>query len=186
MHALHTDRLILREWRDSDRAPFAAMNSDPRVMGFFPQLLSRRESDALVDRINEHFVQHGFGLYAAELTATHVFFGYIGLAVPNFSAPFTPCVEIGWRLLANYWDKGLATEGARAVVNYAFHVLGLNSLVSFTVPQNVRSRRVMEKIGLTHSPAEDFDHPKLPAGHPLCRHLLYRLCKTDVLQNSPT
>jgi RimJ/RimL family protein N-acetyltransferase len=170
-----TDRLRLRGWRDSDREPFARINRDPLVMEFFPAPLSVPESSALFDRIESHFVQHGFGLWAAELRETAGFIGYIGLAVPRFDAPFTPCVEIGWRLDAAWWGKGLATEGARAVARHAFNVLHLEELVSLTVPANVRSRRVMEKLGMTHDPGEDFDHPMMPAGHPLRRHVLYRL-----------
>lgn len=111
-------RLILRRWRDSDREPFAKMNADPRVMEFFPYPLSGAESDALAGRINAHFEQHGFGLYAAELAADRCFIGFIGLAVPTFTAAFTPCVEIGWRLSAEYWGQGLATEGAREIVRF--------------------------------------------------------------------
>ncbi len=179
MSVLSTPRLVLRRWRDSDRQPFAAMNADPRVMEFFPHRLSRWESDAMADRIDAHFAEHGFGLYAAELKATQQFIGYIGLAVPRFTAPFTPCVEIGWRLAAEYWEQGLATEGALKVMSYAFDELNLNSLVSFTVPQNRRSIRVMEKIGMVHEPAESFDHPGLPAGDPLRPHSLYCLQKAD-------
>ena len=177
MTVLTTPRLILRPWREADRQPFADVNADPRVMEFMSALLSRSESDRLVDRIEEHFRVHGFGLYAAELRAEHLFIGYIGLAVPSFQAGFTPCVEIGWRLAANYWSNGLATEGARELVRYAFNELALNALVSFTVPQNLRSRRVMEKLSMTRNPADDFDHPLLPEGHPLRRHVLYRLDK---------
>ena len=144
-------------------------------MEFMPALLTRSESDLLVERINEHFRDHGFGLYAAELREDRTFIGYVGLAVPSFEARFTPCVEVGWRLAANHWGRGLATEGARAVVKHAFGELGLDEIVSFTVPANVRSRRVMEKIGMTHDASEDFDHPNLPVGHPLRRHVLYRL-----------
>jgi RimJ/RimL family protein N-acetyltransferase len=172
---IHTDRLHLRGWRDSDREPFARINRDPVVMEFFPAPLSAYESSALFDRIDAHFVQHGFGLWAAELRETADFVGYIGLAVPRFVAAFTPCVEIGWRLDAAHWGKGLATEGARAVARHAFNVLLLDELVSLTVPANVRSRRVMEKLGMTHDPRDDFDHPMMPAGHPLRRHVLYRL-----------
>lgn len=150
-------------------------------MEFFPGTLSREESDLLANRIEAHFEQHGFGPYAAELVEERAFIGYIGLAIPAFQAHFTsprrPCVEIAWRLAAEYWGRGLATEGARTVVEQAFGELGLSELVSFTVPGNVRSRRVMEKLGMTHDPAEDFDHPDLPAGHPLRRHVLYRLRK---------
>lgn len=179
MARLLTPRLILRPWRDSDRGPFAKINSDPRVMEYFPHVLARAESDAFVDQITMHFAEHRFGLYAAELAADRSFIGYIGLAVPKFTAAFTPCVEIGWRLAADHWGKGLASEGAREIVRFAFATAGLDSLVSFTVPGNRRSRHVMEKIGMMRDPAEDFDHPALPAGHPLQRHVLYRLHKAD-------
>ena len=172
---IRTERLLLRRWRDSDRLPFQAMNADPRVMEFMPSLLSPDESDALVDRAQAHFDRHGYGSFAAELIENHSFIGFIGLSIPNFDAPFMPAVEVGWRLAFEYWGHGLATEGARAAVHYAFGELGLDNLVSFTVPENLRSRRVMEKIGLTHDPNDDFDHPRLSEGHPLRRHVLYRL-----------
>lgn len=149
-------------------------------MEFMPSLLSQEESDALIDHIKSHFREHGFGLCAVELRQEHSFMGYIGLAVPRFRAIFTPCVEIGWRLSADYWGRGLATEGAREIVRYAFGSLGVKDLVSFTVPGNGRSRRVMEKLGMTHNPADDFDHPNLPPEHRLCRHVLYRLRRTEV------
>lgn len=172
---LRTERLILRRWRDLDREPFARINVDPAVMEHFPALLSREESDTMVDRIEVHFAKHGFGLWAAELQKSGEFIGYIGLAVPRFEAAFTPCVEIGWRLASEHWRKGLATEGARAVVRHAFGELGLDEIVSFTVPANFRSRRVMEKLDMTHDPRDDFDHPSLDEGHPMRRHVLYRL-----------
>jgi RimJ/RimL family protein N-acetyltransferase len=199
MNALSTPRLLLRPWQDSDREPFAQMNADPRVMEFLIGPLSREESDRLVDHIQAHFQQHGFGLFAAELreassrttepdspktsprprlssaSSAVSFIGFIGLAVPAFEAHFTPCVEIGWRLAPAHWGCGLATEGARAVLRYAFETLALEEVVSLTVPANLASRRVMEKVGMTHSPADDFDHPLLPPGHPLRRHVLYRL-----------
>jgi RimJ/RimL family protein N-acetyltransferase len=172
---LQTDRLLLRRWCDSDRLPFQQMNADPRVMEFFPASLSLAESDALVDRAQAHFDRHGFGPFAVEVLENHFFIGFIGLSIPNFDAPFMPAVEIGWRLAFDSWGRGLATEGARAVIRYAFEDLNLDSLVSFTVPENRRSRRVMEKLGMTHDPRDDFDHPALPEGHPLSRHVLYRL-----------
>jgi len=175
MPELETERLRLRRWRAEDREPFARMNDDAAVMEFFPSRLTREESDALVDRIETHFAEHGFGLWAAELRAEGSFIGYIGLAAPRFEAHFTPCVEIGWRLARANWGKGLATEGARAVVRDAFEELGLEELVSFTAPANVHSRRVMEKLGMTHDAREDFDHPLLPEGHWLRRHVLYRV-----------
>ena len=174
---LQTERLILRSWNDADREPFAQMNADPRVMEFFPSTLSREQSDALIKRIEAHFRQHGFGLYAAELRSNGTFAGFIGLNVPPFKARFTPCVEAGWRIAPELWGQGLATEGARAVIDYGFQVLRLKEIVSFTVPANLRSRRVMEKLGMTHNPAEDFDHPQLPPGHPLRRHVLYRVAR---------
>jgi len=155
------------------------MNADSRVMEFMPSLLSLDESNTLIDHFELHFRERGFGLCAAELRRNHSFVGFIGLAVPRFQAIFTPCVEIGWRLSAEYWGQGLATEGAREIVRSAFGNLGLKELVSFTVPSNWRSRRVMEKLGMSHNPAEDFDHPNLPQGHPLQRHVLYRLQRSQ-------
>jgi RimJ/RimL family protein N-acetyltransferase len=173
--AITTDRLLLRRWRESDRLPLQAMNSDPRVMEFMPTVLSSAESDALIDRAQVHFDRNGYGPFAAELLENQAFIGFIGLSIPNFDAPFMPAVEVGWRLAFDCWARGLATEGARAVVRHGFEELGLDSLVSFTVPGNLRSRRVMEKIGMTHDPRDDFDHPRLPEAHPLRRHVLYRL-----------
>jgi len=147
------------------------MNSDPAVMRYFPARLTREESDAAVDRIEEMLARRGFTLYAAEFRDTADFIGFIGLWVPSFM----DVVEIGWRLAPAWWNRGLATEGARAVLRHAFAYLGLDEVVAFTVPANLPSRRVMEKIGMTHDPSRDFDHPKIAAGHPLRRHLLYRI-----------
>src|SRR5579863_5304281 len=130
MEALETDRLFLRRWHDADREPFARMNADRVVMEYFPAPLSKPESDRLIDAIEAHFARHGFGLWAAELRATGGFIGYIGLAIPRFEAAFTPCVEIGWRLDAAHWGKGLATEGAQAILLHAFGALQLNEIVS--------------------------------------------------------
>jgi RimJ/RimL family protein N-acetyltransferase len=170
-----TTRLVLRRWKASDREPFARLNADPRVMRFFPSTLLRAESDEIAERIVRAFAERGWGLYAAESRASGEFLGFIGLSVPGFRAHFTPCVEIGWRLAAEHWNRGLATEGARAVVAHAFETLKLPELVSFTTESNFASRRVMEKIGMRHDPADDFDHPRLAEGHPLRRHVLYRL-----------
>lgn len=175
---LETPRLLLRPWRAADREPFARMNRDPRVMEFFPAPLNSEESNALIDRAEAHFALHGFGPFAAELRGTGEFIGFVGLSVPAFQAAFTPCVEIGWRLAAEHWGRGLATEGAREILDQAFTTLALSELVSFTVPANLRSRRVMEKLGMTRNPADDFDHPKIPAGHSLRRHVLYRIQRT--------
>lgn len=175
LSSITTERLILRHWRESDREPFARLNANVRVMEYMPHVLSRKESDALADRIEGHFRQHGFGLCAVEDRSDGSFIGFIGLSVPTFHAPFTPCVEVGWRLAAEYWGQGLATEGAREIARHGFETLGLDELVSFTVPTNTKSRRVMEKLGMAHDPSDDFDHPRLPEGHPLRRHVLYRL-----------
>jgi ribosomal-protein-alanine N-acetyltransferase len=172
---LTTARLHLRRWRHSDRTPFRALNADPRVMEFFPSTLTHEESDQAVDRIERHFDQHGFTLYAAELIETQTLIGFIGISVPALATPFMPAVEIGWRLAYDFWGRGLATEGARAVAQHAFTALHLPGLVSFTTAANHRSRRVMKAIGMVHDPAEDFDHPHLPQGHPLRPHVLYRL-----------
>ena len=172
---LATPRLLLRPWRQDDLPAFAVMNADPRVMEFMPGPLTRAESDAMAGRIREHFSRHGFGLWAVEVTGVAEFAGFVGLSVTDFRAHFTPCTEVGWRLAVEYWGRGYATEAAHAVLDHAFGRLNLGEVVSFTVPANGRSRRVMERLGMTHSPAEDFDHPGLPVGHPLRRHVLYRL-----------
>lgn len=176
---LRTERLILRRWRPEDREALAAMNEDPRVMEHFPTTLSREESDANYARIKAHFEQHGYGLWAAELLGVAPFVGFVGLAIPRFEAHFTPCVEIGWRLAAEYWGSGLATEGARAALAFGFESLDLAEIVSFTATANHRSRRVMEKLGMIHEPSKDFDHPLLPAGHRLSRHVYYRIARPD-------
>lgn len=175
MVMLTTPRLILRDWRDDDREAFARMNADPRVMEFLPRVLTRAESDHFVERVEQHIRVNGFGLYAAELREERAFIGFVGIWRVAFEAAFTPCVEIGWRLAGEYWGRGLATEGALAVAAHAFADVGLEEIVSFTVPANVRSRRVMEKIGMTRDATEDFDHPRVAEGSPLRRHVLYRL-----------
>lgn len=174
-----TPRLLLRRWRDSDREPFAAMNADSQVMEHFPNSLTRAESDARIERIERHFAEHGFGLWAVEVREGAPFAGFIGLAAPAFQADFTPCIEIGWRLAAAHWGQGYATEGAKAALAFGFETLGLDEIVSFTVPENVRSRRVMEKIGMWHDAASDFAHPLLPPDHRLSRHVLYRIRRPD-------
>ncbi|MFP2931712.1 GNAT family N-acetyltransferase [Pyxidicoccus sp. 3LG] len=174
---LRTGRLLLRAWRDEDLTPYAAMCGDPRVMEHFPSTLTRAECEAQVENIRRHFAERGFGLWAVEVPGVAPFIGFTGLSVPRFEAHFTPCVEAGWRIAAEHWGQGYATEAARAAVAFGFERLGLGELVSFTVPANVRSRRVMEKLGFTHDPAEDFDHPRLPEGHALRRHVLYRLSR---------
>jgi RimJ/RimL family protein N-acetyltransferase len=171
---LSTERLVLRPWRESDLAPFAALNADPRVMATLPKILDRAESDVLASRIMAGFEKRGFGLWAVEVPGITDFIGFVGLSVPHFQARFTPCVEIGWRLAFEHWGHGYATEGARAAMAFAFERLRLPEIVSFTWTGNARSRRVMERIGMTHSPADDFDHPALAPDHPLLHHVLYR------------
>jgi RimJ/RimL family protein N-acetyltransferase len=172
---LQTPRLHLRPWRDEDLAPFAEMNADPRVMEFFLKSLDRAESDLLVTRIRDHFDRHGFGLWAVEVPGVADFIGFVGLAIPRFEAHFTPCVEVGWRLAREHWSCGYATEAARAALEFGFRDLELEEIVSFTAAVNLRSRAVMERIGMTRSPDDDFDHPVLPEGHPLRQHVLYRV-----------
>ncbi len=151
------------------------MNDDPDVMRYFPAMLTTEESDMLVDRIEAHFSEHGYGPWAIEVVGDAPFIGACGLMRVGFEAPFTPAVEVGWRLARDRWDKGYATEAARAALAYGFDNLGLKEVVSFTVPSNVRSARVMERLGMTRDPADDFDHPALAPGHPLRRHVLYRI-----------
>lgn len=175
MSELYTERLILRRWRDSDRETFARMNADPEVMRFFPAPLSRAESDAFVDRIERHFDEHGFGLWAVEVPGVAPFVGDVGLSIPSFEAHFMPAVEVGWRLDRPFWGHGYATEAARAATVDAFGRVGLREIVSFTIPINLPSIRVMERLGMTRNPHDDFDHPGVAAGHPYRRHVLYRL-----------
>jgi RimJ/RimL family protein N-acetyltransferase len=172
---LGTDRLRLRRWRTSDLDPFAALNADPRVMEHFPAPLSRAESDAMVERIEATFDREGLGLWAVEVSDTREFAGFVGLWLPRFEAHFTPAVEVGWRLAAAHWGRGYATEAAQAAVADGFGRLELPEIVSFTSVGNERSQRVMRRLGMTHDPADDFDHPAMPPGHRLVRHVLYRL-----------
>lgn len=175
---LTTERLVLRRWRSSDLEPFAALNADPVVMEHFPAPLTRAESDALVERIEATFTREGLGLWAVEVSATGELAGFVGLARPAFAAHFTPAVEVGWRLAAAHWGRGYAAEAARAAVADGFDRLGLDEIVSFTSVGNVRSQRVMRAIGMTHDPADDFDHPGMPPSHRLVRHVLYRLSRS--------
>jgi ribosomal-protein-alanine N-acetyltransferase len=172
---LASGRICLRPWRETDREPFAAMNADPRVMEFFRGTLSGDESDALVDHIERHFRERNYGLWAVEVADVAPFIGFAGLHFTQFSAPFTPCVEIGWRLACDYWGHGYATEAARLALGHGFGTLALPEIVSFTSTTNHRSRAVMERLGMRRDPNDDFDRPSLPEGHPLRRHVLYRL-----------
>ncbi|HEX2576804.1 MAG TPA: GNAT family N-acetyltransferase [Aquihabitans sp.] len=183
--ALRTDRLVLRRWEQADRTPFAELNADPAVMADLPRLLSRAESDDMVDRIEATFEARGFGLFAVEVASTGAFAGFTGLWPATFEAHFTPAVEVGWRLARWSWGNGYATEAARAALDDGFSRLGLDEVVSFTAAVNRRSQRVMEKLGMRRDPADDFDHPSLPPGHRLERHVLYRQRAADLTDDGP-
>ena len=178
MHELGTERLLLRRWRPGDRGPFAALNADAEVMRHFPEQLTRRQSDTLADRIELAMERQGWGLWAVEERASGRFIGFTGLASPGFEAPFMPAVEIGWRLERAAWGRGLASEAATAATHFAFGELGLEEIVSMAVVANERSRAVMRRLGMTHDPADDFDHPLVEQPH-LRRHVLYRLRAAD-------
>lgn len=176
MPAMRTARLVLRDWRDDDLDAFAALNADPKVMEHYPAALTRAESDAMAARIRARIrEQDGWGLWAVEVPGESPFVGFVGLQHVPFEAHFTPAVEVGWRIAHAYWGRGYAPEAALASLDYGFGRLGLAEIISMTVPANVRSSRVMEKIGMKRDPSEDFDHPRLPEGHALRRHVLYRL-----------
>lgn len=177
---IETARLLLREWRDDDLAPYAEMNADPQVREFFPSLLTPAESDAEARAIQQKCVDGEFCLFAAELRETGQFAGFIGMQTMTFAVRGVaqPAIEIGWRLARHAWGKGLATEGARAVVEHAFQKLMLPEVVAIVVPANVRSRHVMDKLGMKHREDLAFDHPRIAEGHPLRRHLLYELRTT--------
>ena len=175
---LETERLILRQWRDSDGEAFSAINADPEVMRHFPAPLNRAESDALLARAQWKWRELGMCFFAVEAKGGGLI-GFVGLNPPMFEAHFTPCVEIGWRLARHAWGQGFATEAARASLEYGFNRLGLDQIVSFTVPMNRRSRALMERLGMTRDPADDFDHPDLPLDSGFSRLVLYRLGRED-------
>jgi RimJ/RimL family protein N-acetyltransferase len=172
---LEGPRLRLRPWRDADLAPLAALNGDPAVMRHFLKPLSREESDAWAARMCRHFEAHGWGFWPVELPGTAAFIGVVGLIHVAFEAPFAPAVEIGWRLAPAHQGRGYAEEAARLALAYGFGPLGLASIVAFTPPANMRSWRLMERLGLVRESL--FDHPRLPEGHPLRPHLLYRITR---------
>jgi len=176
---LTTDRIILRQWRSEDREPFAAINADPEVMRFFDQPRTCAESDATADRLEAHIDEHGFGFWAAELRETGEFVGFVGVEYVPPELSFSPAVEIGWRIDKRFWGKGLAPEGARACLLFAFSKLQLDEVVSFTAELNTPSIRVMEKIGMIRDKFGDFEHPAVPEGHPIRPHVLYRIGSND-------
>lgn len=176
--SLSTPRLVLRMWKSEDRAPFAELNRDPQVVEFLGGALTRGQSDALADRIDADLERRAFGLWAVEVPGITAFAGFVGLSVPRFDAPFMPAFEVGWRLARGCWGRGYATEGAIASLGYGFGEVGLDEIVSFSAEQNVRSRRVMERAGMTRDPADDFDHPLVASGF-LRHHVLYRARRLD-------
>jgi anti-anti-sigma factor len=171
---LRTERLLLRRWRREDREPFAALNADPLVMEHFVSVLTRAESDAFVDRIEARFDEMGFGLWAVEVPGVSPFIGFIGLSPIPDDLPFAPAMEVGWRLARRYWGQGYATEGARAALRCGTETFGINEFVSMTARTNLRSQRVMRRLGMIRHERDDFDHPRVPVGHPLRPHVLYR------------
>ncbi len=176
---LDTQRLRLRRWADRDRAPFATINADPVVMEHFPSPLTTDASDLLIDRIEQHFEDHGFGLWAVETRDDHRLIGFCGLAIPKFVTEFTPAVEIGWRLARQQWGRGYATESARAVLAFGFDTAGLDRILSWALPANRRSIQVMQRIGLRPAPELDFDHPRFMEDDRLRRHVVYRITRED-------
>lgn len=170
---VETRRLRLRQWEAADLEPFAALNADPRVMAFFPSPLTRPESDALADRCRSLIAARGWGFWAVEAKASREFIGFVGLHIPSAALPFSPCVEAGWRLAFGHWGKGFASEAAKAAIRIGFDRLGLTEIVSFTAVGNVRSRAVMERLGMQGSGTSE--HPQVPEHSGLRTHCLYRL-----------
>jgi RimJ/RimL family protein N-acetyltransferase len=183
---LATPRLQLRSWRDEDLEPYAALNADPKVREFFPSLQTRQESAESMQYIRDHWAQRGFGLWAVEVIGGAPFIGFIGLNVPSFDGAFMPSVELGYRLAFDHWGRGYATEGARAAIAFGFTTVGLAEIVAMTAAGNERSRRVMTRLGMTRNAADDFGHPNIGVGHPLRRHVLYRLTARDWAASTTT
>lgn len=176
IHQLETSRLVLRQWHKKDWAPFAQINADPEVMRYFPAPLTPSESNDMADKIYSLLNQRGWGFWAIELKENHTFIGFTGLHTPSESLPFSPCIEIGWRLDKHYWNNGYATEAAQVVLEFAFTELELAEIFAFTTVGNVASRRVMEKLGMKNT-QKNFAHPDIPIDNKLSEHVLYRLSK---------
>jgi len=172
---LATERVVLRRWTASDLEPFAALNADPAVMEHFPATLTREQTAAAIEWIEAGFEQRGYGLWAAEVPGEAPFIGFVGIQPVPRDLPFTPAVEIGWRLAPSFWGRGLATEAATAAMDFAFSDARLTELVAFTATTNARSMRVMARLRMSRDPAGDFEHPRIEAGHPLRKHVLYRI-----------
>ena len=182
---LRTGRLRLRGFGDADRPAFAAVNADPEVMRFMSRRLNRAESDLFIERILERWAADGFGLWAIERLDDSAFIGFAGLSEPSFTAHFTPAIEVGWRLARSAWGHGYATEAGSASLGFGFDVLGRGEIVSFTAVGNERSRRVMERLGMTRDPADDFEYPLVAADHPVRRQVLYRLTRERRAASNP-
>jgi RimJ/RimL family protein N-acetyltransferase len=176
---IHTERLVLRRWRDQDGDAFAALNSDPEVMEHFPAVLTREESDQMIRRIELHFEEFGYGLWAVDIRWAEKLIGFCGLSVPTFHTHFTPAVEVGWRLTREEWGNGYATEAARAAVDFGFEQADLDEVLSWTIPANERSQGVMKRLGMKRAPELDFDHPRFLDDERLRRHVVYRLTRDD-------
>ena len=185
MKIIETKRLILRTWEPTDLEPLSLINQDPVVMEYFPSTQNKDQTQTFITRMKEHFETYGYTLYAVQTKRNNICIGFVGLLKTSFKAHFTPATEIGWRLSPKHWGKGFATEAAQSVLHYGFIYLKLHEIVSFTVVKNVRSKRVMEKIGLKHDPSDDFDHPKVAQGHPCQRHVLYRLSREEYFDTKP-
>ncbi|PTY04106.1 GNAT family N-acetyltransferase [Verrucomicrobia bacterium LW23] len=177
-----TSRLRLRRWSRHDIVPFSLINEDPRVMRFMPRTMSMAETREWINVIEAHFEEHGYGVWAVERLDSQKLIGFTGIQVPRYAAAFTPCVEVGWRFAFEAWGNGFATEAAHAALEYGFCKAGLREILSFTVPANEKSWRVMERIGMRRDEKADFHHPVLPQGHPLSFHYLYRIGKDEWLQ----
>ena len=176
---LRGPRAKLRAWRAEDCEPFAAMNADPTVMEFFPQMFTREQSGIVFERLKKHMEDRGWGLWVVDIQGQ--FAGFTGLAEPSFEAPFTPCVEIGWRFHTRFWGQGYALESARLALRFGFQNLRLDEIVSFTARINKRSERLMQRLGMTASPKDDFQHPKIPLDHPVRDHVFYRISNSPQL-----
>lgn len=176
---LSSERLILRPWREDDLDALAALCADPEVMAHFPAVLDRAATAVLLGKLMAHQAEHGFTFWALQRHEDAAFVGFTGLARVGFEAPFVPAVEIGWRLARPYWGQGYALEAARRSLQFAFEDLALDEVVAFTVPANQRSWSVMQRLGMRRDPADDFEHPGLPSGHPLRPHWLYRILRED-------
>ncbi|WAW09584.1 GNAT family N-acetyltransferase [Oxalobacter vibrioformis] len=176
---LETERLILRQWKRKDYAPYAELNADRVVMAFFTATFTRKESDAMVAYLQSLIARRGWGVWAVERKSDGAFIGSVGLHVPHAKLPFTPCVEVGWRLAQAYWGHGYATEAAREVLRFGFEVLALPEIVAFTSLLNTRSMAVMQRLGMVTDPGQNFPHPDVPKGSPLREHCLYRITRSE-------